>query len=83
VTHTRVIGEQPIDETFSRRGRKRSVMAWGKKGREERAKVIREGGALSGRKAAKAAKEYGRGRVIDGVAYDTKGRVLKDFNKGR
>ena len=58
-------------------------MAWGKKGRDERLNALQNGGTLSGRQARKLAKEQGRGRMIDGKVYDTKGKVIKDFNKGR
>lgn len=58
-------------------------MAFGKKGREERLNALQNGGTLSGRQAKKLAKEQGRGRVIDGVVYNTKGKPVKDFNKGK
>ena len=58
-------------------------MPFGKKAREERARVQREGGTLSGRQAKKLVQDQTRGRVVDGKVYDTKGRVMKDLNKGR
>ncbi|MEV5966796.1 hypothetical protein AB0L70_33820 [Kribbella sp. NPDC051952] len=58
-------------------------MAFGRKGREERLNVLQNGGQLSGRKAKKLAREQGRGRVIDGKVYNTKGKVIKDFNQGK
>ena len=54
---------------------------WGKKGREERADAVRNGGTLSSRQAQKAAREAGAGRLgEDGKVRDTRGKVIGDFS---
>lgn len=57
-------------------------MAFGKRGREERAEAIREGGSMSGRNAARAAREFAKGRTVNGKVY-VKGKVVKDLNKDK
>jgi hypothetical protein len=55
-------------------------MGWGKK-KEERRDAVQNGGTLSGRQAAKAAREAAAGRLgEDGKVRNTRGKVIADFS---